>query len=63
VMSCAIWLYVASELPGPATLATKGEEPLQRFSVAHIFEQAEQVRRQHDVAARREVRRLARQFR
>jgi hypothetical protein len=63
VMATAIWLYVCEENPSRATKGLIGEpgDNIQVFSVAHIFEEAEKVRRLQAIEDSREMRRYRRQ--
>jgi hypothetical protein len=60
VMATAIWLYVLDERGTEATPEVIIEPAGQTYSVAHIFEEAERVRRDEYREGRREMRRLAR---
>ena len=61
VMSCAIWIYVASEVAPTqkATADVKSEDEGRAvFSVAHIFDEAEQVRVAEEKMSRRREQRF-----
>ena len=60
VMATAIWVYVLEERGTEATPDVIVERPAPGYNVGHIFEEAEQIRRQQDREGRREMRRLAR---
>lgn len=60
VMATAIWLYVLEERGLVATPEPIVERSEQMFNVAHIFEEAEQARRDEERASRKYARRLTR---
>jgi hypothetical protein len=60
VMATAIWVYALEERGTEATPEVIIEPAGQTYSVAHIFEEAERVRRDEYREGRREMRRLAR---
>jgi len=63
VMATAIWLYVLEERGVEATPEAIIEPAGPTYSVAHIFDEADKIRKQHDREGRREMRRLARSLR
>jgi len=63
VMATAIWVYVLAERGVRATFEPIIEQPTAVYSVNHIFEEAEQVRRLQERSERRYNRRLARSAR
>ena len=63
VMATAIWLYVLEERGVEATPEVIVEPEAQMYSVAHIFEEADRIRRSAYQEGRREMRRLARSLR
>ena len=65
VMSTAIWLYVLTEEIGGATEEPKGETRpnVVTHSVAHIKEEAEEIRRRQEARDRRQGRAVARAMR
>ncbi len=60
VMATAIWVYALEERGTEATPDVIVERTAPGYSVGHIFEEAEKIRRQQDREGRREMRRLAR---
>ena len=63
VMATAIWVYVLAERGMRATFEPMGEQPTTVYSVNHIFEEADKVRRDEEQRNRRYNRRLARSMR
>jgi hypothetical protein len=63
VMATAIWVYVLSERGVRATFEPMVEQPQVTYSVNHIFDEAEKVRRAEEQKDRRYNRRLARSMR
>ena len=63
VMATAIWVYVLEERGVRATSEPIVEQAQQVYTVNHIFEEAERVRRQQEQQNRRYNRRLARAMR
>ena len=63
VMATAIWLYALEERGVEATPEAIIEPEVPMYSVAHIFDEADKIRRQQDREGRREMRRLARSLR
>ena len=63
VMATAIWVYVLEERGVRATSEPIVEQAQQVYTVNHIFEEAERVRRQQEQHNRRYNRRLARAMR
>lgn len=63
VMATAIWVYVLAERGMRATIETISEQPQTVYSVNHIFEDADRVRRAQEQKDRRYNRRLTRAMR
>jgi hypothetical protein len=59
VMSTAIFVYVAEQNPPKATQEVINEPDILRYSVDHIWQEAEQVWKRQEAQSRRDWRRLA----
>jgi hypothetical protein len=59
VMSTAIFVYVAQEHPAKATTSPIDEENVARYSVDHIWQEAQEVWRKQEALNRRDWRKLA----